>query len=98
MTKVIEELKAENEQLIDELDALRMRYLSQVSLWKSNYKELIKKLQEPIDEEKLDKLALREYTPWAIGLDKDEYKLDEHVKLQIEAYKKGFHKAWEDKQ
>ena len=44
MAKTIEELEAENEQLRDELDALNMRYLSQVSLWKSNYEELKKKI------------------------------------------------------
>lgn len=60
--------------------------------------DVIGRWQEPIDEEKLDELALKEYASWAIDLDKDEYKLDEHVKLQIEAYKTGCKQGWEERQ
>ena len=91
MAKTIEELEAENEQLRDELDALNMRYLSQVSLWKSNYEELKKKLAEPVDEEKLDELAER-YCPLY-----PKYIDAESLDIQ-EAFKDGYRKMWEDMQ
>lgn len=43
---VMEDMYSEVELLKDELDALNMRYLSQVSLWKSRYEELKKKVEE----------------------------------------------------
>lgn len=39
-------MNEEIEQLKDELDGLYMRYLSQVSLWKSRYEELKNKTDE----------------------------------------------------
>ena len=91
MTKTIEELEAENEQLRDELDALNMRYLSQVSLWKSNYEELKKKLSEPVDEEKLDELAERYCPKYPKYIDAESLDIQE-------AFKDGYRKMWEDMQ
>lgn len=51
--------------------------------------------QEPIDEEKLNKLALQQYAPWAVELGEDEYILDDHNKLKIDAYITGYRKAME---
>lgn len=45
-----EENSKENERLKDELDALNMRYLSQVSLWKSRYKECVDKACKVLEE------------------------------------------------
>ena len=91
MAKTIEELEAENEQLRDELDALHMRYLSQVSLWKSNYEELKKKLAEPVDEEKLDELAERYCPIYPKYIDAESFDIQE-------AFKDGYRKMWEDMQ
>lgn len=91
MTKTIEEFEKENEQLRDELDALHMRYLSQVSLWKSNYEELKKKLLKPVNEDKLDELA-ELYCPLY-----PKYIDAESIDIQ-EAFKDGYIKMWEDMQ
>lgn len=52
-----ESIDEEKEQLKDELDALNMRYLSQVSLWKSRYNNLKEFLSKSVDEEELNRLA-----------------------------------------
>lgn len=44
--EILEEYKDKTEELENELDALNMRYLSQVSLWKSRYEEAKCRLDE----------------------------------------------------
>lgn len=84
------------EQLRDELDALHMRYLSQVSLWKSRHKELKKKISEPIDEDKLNRLAYILFPKLSVPIS-GEGIVDTNEDYR-EALKVGYRKAWEDKQ
>ncbi|MBQ0073168.1 MAG: hypothetical protein KBT34_03135 [Prevotella sp.] len=92
----IEELEAENEQLRDELDALHMRYLSQVSLWESNYKKLKKKLEEPVDRDRIraniTKLKKDHNNPYRLAA------ISIGVNYFDRGYEAGYRKAWEDKQ
>lgn len=55
--------------------------------------DIVSEWQEPVDEEELNKLALKEYAEWALPLKEDEYILDEHTKMQIEAFKVGYRKS-----
>lgn len=46
MSKTVQEYKDRIEELENELDTLNMRYLSQVSMWKSLYEETKRRLVE----------------------------------------------------
>ena len=52
MKEKLNSLKRENEQLKDDLDALGMRYLSQTSLWMSNYKRMCTVSEDDLEKEK----------------------------------------------